>query len=906
MIVVRDDELLHYGILRRSGRYPWGSGGDTVSRSRSFLDTVKEFKRQGLSDTQIAQGFSSKDVPFTTTDLRAATSIARNEIKAAEQAQAHRLKEKGWSNVAIGQRMGLNESSVRALLAPGAKDKTDILVATSTMLKEQVAQKGVIDVGVGVERHLGISRTKLDTALARLKEEGYEVHSVQIPQLGTAAGMKTTSKVLAPHGTTYRDVASDVTKIQSIAGFSQDGGRSYEPFRPPVSISSKRLDIRYAEDGGSKADGVVYVRPGVKDISLGNNRYAQVRVVIDGTHYIKGMAVYKDDLPPGVDLQFNTNKNRTSNPHDALKPLKIDKATGKVDADLPFGSTIRRQILEDDGKGGKRVSSAMNLVNEEGTWESWSRSLSSQVLSKQSPTLAREQLAVVQQRKRQELDEILALTNPAVRKKLLAEFADSADSASVHLKAAALPRQASHVIMPVDSLKETEVYAPGYQNGERVVLVRHPHGGTFEIPELTVNNRNREARRLLGPNATDAIGINHKVAQRLSGADFDGDAVLVIPNNLRKIKTTPALEGLKNFDPIASYPAYPGMKPIAPSTKQTQMGVVSNLITDMTILGAPHSEIARAVRHSMVVIDAEKHNLNYKQSYIDNGIAQLQEKYQSKKGGSAATLISRASSRIDVPDVKPRSASKGGPIDRATGKRVFEAPVPFMNKEGKLVVKTKRSEKLAETQNAHSLVSTAGTKIEVIYADHSNALKAMANEARKEMVHTGNTKWSPSAKAAYSQQVASLESKLNIALRNAPVERNAQVLANAIVAQKRRANPDMDAAELKKVRTKALNEARARTGAGKTRIHITDSEWEAIQAGAISNNKLTQILTHADEDRVRALATPRAPLEMTGAKIARAKRMLASGYTQAEVADQIGVSLTTLKTSVVGKGSYAS
>jgi len=856
---------------------------------------VRELRKQGMSDPKIAEGFG-----MNTSELRAANSIARNEIKAADQAMAQRLKDKDWSNSAIGRRMGINESSVRALLAPGAKDKNDVLVSTSNLVKSEVDAHGITDVGVGVERHLGISRTKLDTAIARLKEQGYEIHSVQVDQLGTKG--KTTVKVVAPPGTTYRDAVAQKNSIHSIAGFSEDGGRTFEPFRPPLSISSKRLAINYAEDGGAKADGVVYVRPGVKDISLDGNRYAQVRITIDGTHYIKGMAVYKEDLPDGVDLQFNTNKSSTGSKHDALKPLKRDKETGDVDPDLPFGSVIRRQVLEDDGKGGKKVSSAMNLVNEEGTWETWSRSLSSQVLSKQSPTVAREQLGHVAKQKQQELDEIMALTNPAVRKKLLEEFADSADSASVNLKAQALPRQASHVIMPVNSLKENEVYAPGYQNGERVVLIRHPHGGTFEIPELTVNNRNREARSLLGTDAPDVVGINHKVAQRLSGADFDGDVVLVIPNHHGKIKTSSSLEELKDFDPIKSYPPYPGMKPIAPSTKQTQMGVVSNLITDMTIKGAPHSEIARAVKHSMVVIDAEKHNLNYKQSAIDNGISQLQEKYQGKKGGSAATLISRAGSRIDVPDVKPRSAAKGGSIDKATGKKVFEDPEPFVNKQGKTVIRTRQSEKLAETDDAHTLVSTAGTKIERIYADHSNTLKAMANKARRELVSTPNTKWSSTAKTTYAHQVNTLEAKLNLALKNAPVERNAQVLANATVSQKVRSNPGMDRSELKKIRTKALNEARARTGAGKTRIYITGPEWEAIQAGAISNNKLTQILTHADDDRVRELATPRSVLKMTPSKTARAQAMLAKGFTQAEVADQLGVSLTTLKEAVKAGG----
>ena len=893
MIVQEEEYLAHYGILRRSGRYPWGSQGNVNSRSRSFLDMVRELRAKGMSDPQIAQGFG-----MTTTELRAANSIAKNELKQADIGTAQRLSTKGWSNSAIARRMGINESSVRALLAPGAKDKSDILTATSNMLKEQVDAHGYVDVGVGVERasHIGVSRTRLDTAIARLKEQGYEVHSVQIDQLGTTG--KTTVKVLAPPGTTYRDIVANKDKIHSIAGFSENGGRTFEPFRSPLSISSNRLDIKYADQGGSKADGVIYVRPGVKDVSIGGNNYAQVRITIDGTHFIKGMAMYKEDLPPGVDLQFNTSKPSGGTKKDSLKPLQRDQTTGKIDPDLPFGSVIRRQILEDDGKGGKRVSSAMNLVNEEGTWETWSRSLSSQILSKQSPTLAREQLAMVRERKQRELDEIMSLTNPAVRKKLLDEFADEADSASVHLKAAHLPRQASHVILPVNSLKETEIYAPGYNNGERVVLIRHPHGGTFEIPQLTVNNRNPEAKRLLGPQAPDAVGINHKVAQRLSGADFDGDAVLVIPNGKGRIKTSPALDGLKDFDPISSYPGYHGMKTISGPTKQTQMGVVSNLITDMTIQGAPHSEIARAVRHSMVVIDAEKHGLNYKQSEIDNGIGQLQEKYQGKKGGFASTLISRASARVYVPDMKPRSAAKGGPIDKATGKKVFEPADSWINARGQVVVKTRRSKRLAETDDAHTLVSKSGTKIETIYADHSNALKAMANKARRESVNTGNVKWSPTAKATYSKQVASLKAKLNIALRNAPVERNAQLIANAIVAQKRRANPNMDPSDVKKIKTKALNEARARTGAGKTRIQITDLEWDAIQAGSISNNELTKILANADASVVRAHATPKSKILMTATKTARAQRMLASGYTQAEVADALGVSLTTLKEGI--------
>jgi DNA-binding CsgD family transcriptional regulator len=847
---------------------------------------VEGLRRQGLSEVEIARGFSTREHPFTTTQLRALKSIAKNQQKQADIAMAQRLKDKGYSNIAIGQRMGINESSVRALLDPGQKHKADVLVATSNMLKEQVAKKGFVDVGTGVERHIGVSQTKLATAIARLQEEGYTVHYVKVEQLGT--GQQTTLKVLAPPGTTYGQVFKGRDQIKQVTDHSDDGGRSYFGIQPPISVKSGRIAVRYGDQGGADADGVIYVRPGVDSLSLGGARYAQVRIAVNGTHYIKGMAMYKDDLPDGVDLMVNTNKSNTGDKMDAFKPMKDDP-------DNPFGAVVR-QLTKTGKDGKKKVTSAMNIVNEEGDWENWSRSLSSQMLSKQSPTLARIQLDMTYDRKKRELDEIMALTNPAVRRKLLDGFADGADSASVHLKAAALPRQGSHVILPMNSMKPTEIYAPNYRDGERVALIRYPHGGIFEIPELTVNNRHPQARKILG-NAKDAVGINSAVAKRLSGADFDGDTVLVIPNNRGTIKSAPALAGLKGFDPQASYPSYPGMSKMNARTKAIEMGVVSNLITDMTIRGASSAELARAVRHSMVVIDAEKHGLNYKQSAVDNGIAQLKAKYQGGARAGASTLISRAQADIRVPERRPRPASKGGAVDKATGRKVFEPTgATYTNARGKVVPKTIKSKRLAEVDDAHRLSS--GTPIEKIYAEHSNKLKALANAARRASVNTKSTPYSPSAKTAYQKEVASLNAKLNTALKNAPLERQAQVLANATVSQKRRANPDMEPSELKRTKAQALAEMRIRTGAKKTRITLTDAEWAAIQSGAISNNKLSQILNNSDLDQIKALAAPKSKLLMTSAKQRRAQAMLASGYTQAEVADALGVSLTTLKDSL--------
>jgi hypothetical protein len=673
--------------------------------------------------------------------------------------------------------------------------------------------------------------------------------------------------------------------------YSEDHGRSFLGIQPPISVSSRRIGVNYAEDGGAAADGVIYVRPGVDHLRIGNNRYAQVRIMVDGTHYLKGMAVYKDDLPEGVDLVFNTNKKNTGRKKDVMKEISADP-------DNPFGSIVH-QVHDANGK----VSSAMNLVNEEGSWDKWSKTLSSQMLSKQNPELAQQQLNMTFERRVREHAEISSLTNPTVRKELLIRFADQTDAASVHLKAANLPRQANKVILPIASMKPTEIYAPGFRDGERVALIRFPHGGTFEIPELTVNNRNREARKILGSAAKDAVGIHHTVAQRLSGADFDGDTVLVIPNNRRLVKNTPALEGLKGFDPqVYKIPAGSPIARITASKKQTEMGKVSNLITDMTLRGASSEELARAIRHSMVVIDSEKHGLDYKQSEKDNGILQLKEEYQGSSKAGARTLISRARADTRIPERIDRRMSKGGPIDPLTGKRVYEPTgrmIPERKKgvaTGRMVPKLEKHERLAVTEDAFTLSS--GTKMEAIYAEHSNKLKAMANEARKEAVHIQPAPYSPSAKTVYSNEVASLNAKLNIAKKNAPLERQAQLLANTTVSQKRQANPHMEPEDVKKIKQQALNEARARTGAKKTKIIVSQREWDAIQAGAISTHKLEEIINNSDLDTVKHLALPKQAPKMTSAKLRRAQSMLDSGYTQADVADHLGIGLTTLKAAL--------
>ncbi len=879
---VAEDILMHYGMPRRSGRYPWGSGDNPYQHSGDFLSRVEELKKQGLSEKEIADSFG-----LTTTQFRTQKSLAKNERRALEVATAKGLREKGYSLNEIAEKMGYtNDSSIRSLLNESSESNMNQAQKTADFLRKQIDEKGMIDVGTGVERELGISKEKLNQALYILEMEGYPVYGGGVPQV-TNPGKQTNIKVICPPGTEHKDIY-DYENVHSLTDYvSHDNGETFDTFVYPKSMDSKRLEICYAEDGGIHKDGVIELRRGVDDLSLGDSHYAQVRILVDDTKYLKGMAIYSDDLPPGVDVRFNTNKKQGTPMGDVLKNIKDDP-------DNPFGSLIKAggQSYYID-KNGKRQLSLINKRAEEGDWGAWSDKLPSQFLSKQSLHLVKKQLGLAASDKLAEFDEICRLTNPTVKKTLLKSFADDCDAAAIHLQAAALPRQKYQVILPITSMKDNEVYAPNYKNGEQVALIRYPHGGTFEIPIVTVNNKHPEAKRVLG-NALDAIGINSRVAERLSGADFDGDTVMVIPTGGKvKITSTSPLKGLEGFDPKTSYPYKEGMKTMR--NTQTEMGKVSNLITDMTLKGATQDELARAVRHSMVVIDAEKHKLNYKQSEIDNGIASLKKKYQGhydedgKYHEGAATLISRAKSEISV------LKRKGSPIiDPKTGeqsyKEVYEEYVD--KKTGKTKVRTQASTKMAETRDARTLSS--GHPVEEAYADYANQMKSLGNRARKEMLSTGKIAYSASAKAAYQPEVDSLSAKLNVALRNAPKERQAQVIANANVAAKKKDNPDMTNAEIKKAGQQALTSARVKVGAKREPIKLTDKEWEAIQAGAISENKLKQIINNVNIDELRQRATPRTTTSLSSAKISKISSMNASGYSIAEIAQALGVSTSTV------------
>lgn len=917
-----DDELAHYGMPRRSGRYPWGSGEDPYQHSIDFLGRYEEYKKNGLSEKEIANAFK-----VSIDELRTQKSICVNERNAYRIKTAQRLAEKeSLGPTEIGKRMGVSESTVRGWLK---KDDTKVTAArkTADALKKIIDEKGMIDVGRGVERELNISESKMKAAIKLLEQDGYPVYGGRFDQV-TNKGKKTTMMVACPPGTEHKDIF-DLKNVHSLKEYiSRDGGETLEQkFHYPGSLDSKRLSIRYKEEGGFEKDGVIELRRGVDDLSLGNSKYSQVRIMVDGTHYLKGMAVYADDLPDGVDVRFNTNKTKGTPLTDVLKKIKDDPEN-------PFGANIKPtekggQYWYEDKKTGEKKLGLINKTREEGDWSDWKDKVPSQFLSKQPIKLAQRQIDLALQEKQAEYDSIMQLTNPTVKRNLLNSFANDCDSASVHLAAAALPGQKYYVILPVNSLKDNEVFAPKYPDGSKLALIRYPHAGTFEIPICTVNNKNANARKMIGLDAVDAIGVTSNVAGRLSGADFDGDTVMCIPTHGRngiQIKSTDPLLGLANYEPkdlysaaskkedsngVTHYYNADGKEYRIMRNTGNEMGRISNLISDMTIKGAQPDELARAVRHSMVVIDAEKHHLDYKRSEIDNNIKELRDKYQE---GGASTLLSRAKGQVSVvkrqgearvnlkgkPWYDP-SRPEGALIYKTADDAEYTYTKAYKNGSTKTITKVRKqqSTNMEETDDARTLISTYDTAMENLYADYANTLKGMANKARVSAATTGRIVYDRGAAKEYKTQVDSLKAKLNDSLLNAPREREAQRLANIKIEAIKQDNPDIKNDKLKTAAQRALTSYRSQIGAARREIEITDKEWEAIQKGAVSDTTLDKILKRADMDKVRERATPRTKNTISDSKIARIEAMR-SNYSIAEIAKALGISASTVSNYLKG------
>lgn len=922
------NECKHYGMPRRSGRYPYGSGENPFQRTDDFIGRVEKMINSGFTytDPNTGEKYTGEkavrlSLGLSSDAYRAEVALCKHERRALLVDRAKSLAKDGLTASEIGRIMGKNESSIRSLLNEDAEKNMNSSMRTADVLKKVVSEKGMIDVGPGVEREMGVTRSKLKEALHILEKDGYKVYSGGINNL-TNPDKQITQTVLCPPGTEHKDIYN-YDQVHTFSDYiSYDNGQSFhKAFEYPRSLDSKRLAIKYAEDGGKDCDGLVEIRRGLKDLSLGEgNHYAQVRILVDGTHYIKGMAVYNDDLPPGIDVRFNTNKTKDKSMKEVLKPIKDDPNN-------PFGSNIKEhggQYYYTD-ENGKEQLGLINKSREEGDWSEWKDVAPSQFLAKQSKLLIERQLNIAKDDKKAEFDDIMSIPNPTVRKNLLETFANDCDSAAVHLYAAALPRQKYQVILPVPSMKDTEVYAPNYENGEKLALIRYPHGGTFELPILTVNNKNPDAKKMIGTDSIDAVGINSKIAGILSGADFDGDTVMCIPTrgngknlNINIVNREP-LPGLVDFDPKEAYPKTEGMRVMGKEYQQKQMGSVSNLIMDMTLAGADDEEVTKAVKHSMVVIDAVKHELDYRRSEKENDIKYLKAKYQGREENGrytegASTIITRAKSevRVDKREGSPR-------IDPETGKLVYKTARPSKlykqdyyktdtkdHKKGELkynedgtpvmIKQTTKSTAMETTDDAYTLVSKRRSPQELLYADYANFNKNLANTARKEILAAGNLKYNPEAKKKYSLEVDQLMSALALAELNKPREREAQRIANSISTAKIKANPDMSKEDKKKLKNRELLAAREIVSAHKKSIIPTDKQWEAIEAGAISENILDKILKNSDMDRIRELATPKtAGSQISNAKKARIESYRNNGYTIAQIATALGISTSTVQ-----------
>ena len=258
-------------------------------------------------------------------------------------------------------------------------------------------------------------------------------------------------------------------------------------------------------------------------------------------------------------------------------------------------------------------------------------------------------------------------------------------------------------------------------------------------------------------------------------------------------------------------------------------------------------------------------------------------------------MISRRKQTIQVPETKG-----SGVIDKETGEVHYkESGREYVDKKGKTVRATKNEKLILATPDVNDLSS--GTVVEKLYADYANDMKALANRCRRSTFDDdGSTirlKKNPEAAKVFSSEVDSLDKKLISAKMNAPIERQANLMANSKLRVAKQDNPDMGKDEEKKLRQIYIEEARTNLGARSrkiTAIDITPKEFEAIQAGAISDSKLTEILKYTDMTHLKQMAMPRQTKELSSAKQGKVRNMLASGFTNQEIADAMGISVSTV------------
>lgn len=517
-----------------SGRYQWGSGDRPYQHMDlpTYLSLDESEKKEALKNIDPSDfiGFSSemkkKLGSVNPTVLGKALGLSSNEYRAtmsymkAERknyiksyirwrAQHDGIKATEQSPTKLAKTFGVSEGQIRIIVKEMENDVSDrkkmSIDNTVDAIKDEFKLNGkkYLDIGAGNEYGLGCSKQRLDAAVKKLVDrEGYVRTLVRTKQQGVSGNQWTTVDVLAPPGTSLEDISKHRKDIVPIIGhFTKDNGETYKTFEDPASIDASRVLIRYADDSpsGKDRDGLIEIRPGVTDLSLGKSTYAQARILVNNDFYLKGVAIYSDNVPKGYDIVFNSNKDSSvpmfgdndKKDNGVLKPIKDDPNN-------PFGALIMRSGQTTTTlPNGKEVLSAVNKVREEGEWDQWSKKVSSQFLSKQTTELAKRQLDLTYKEMKADYEDIKAIPNEAIRKKLLDSFANECDRASVDLKAVPFPNQQNKVILPIPSLKDGECYCPTYKNGETLALIRYPHAGRFEIPVVKVNNNNKEGKSLI-------------------------------------------------------------------------------------------------------------------------------------------------------------------------------------------------------------------------------------------------------------------------------------------------------------------------------------------------------------------------------------------------------------------------
>ena len=941
---------------RGSGRYEKGSGDD-ANQHDPFMRTYNKLKEDGVDELDIAKvlGYTNvADMRHAVLEhdneplhlkynrmggaanikelcelwgydsgnkLKKDVTISSEMYKRYDREKVARLKEHGYSIDKIAEITGMSGNTVRTYLKQAEENFRTDNAQVVDFLKAKVDSAGYLDVGRGAELNiplssqLGISRERLDRCIEILKNEGYFYTGSFRVTNPTNPAHKVTYKILAKPGTTFDELVHNREKIQSVVEYSQDNGKTFYGIEYPAAISKSRVKVVWPDEGGSADDGTIFIRRGVPDLSLRNFHYAQVRINVDNTHYLKGMAMYADDskFPPGVDVLFNTSKPRGTAIYGVGKEKSVTKQL-KDDPNNPFGAVINREYGQhhyEDAEGNDKLS-AINVIRGEGEWGDWSNTLSAQFLSKQNIMLIRKQLELSKKEHFADFEEAKSITIPALRQKMLEDFAESCDYDAAHLRAAKFPGQCMQVLLPVPELNDNECFAPRFKNGEQVAVIRYPHAGIFEIPVLTVNNDHPAGVDRIGRDAMDAIGLNAHSLTQLSGADTDGDTAMVIPlRNGISIDHRPYIEELAHFDPHEEYKEREGMRYInGPNWDNTglEMGKITNLIMDMTYQGAPDDEVVRAVKHSMVVIDAKKHKLDYTRSYKENRIAELHKKYQGTTQGGAVTVITKAKKAV-----RDYNAVKRYHTDPETGEAIPEFEKPRLNKKGELVQPKMEIPMMYTVKDARELMRGYDKnnpdgpydEKEEAYASFANYCKKLANEARLEALRTTVDPVNKSSAAIYANEVASLKAKLETAKRNAPRERMAVLRADYVVYQQKQNNPDLwrDEKELKKISSQALAQARDVFGAHKQEVmvQITPKEWEAINANAVGKQMLKDIFMNTDMDKVREYAIPKGDSELGVGKQMRIEAMRDAGQTLSDIAETMGVSESTISRYLRGK-----